>query len=103
MNVIHSRPFTDSIVARGLTKSFGGTRVLAGIDLTVPTGSLVALLGPHGSGKTTTVRILTTLLSPDGGTATVGGHDVRAEAVAVRAAIGLTSQQATVDDLLTGR
>ncbi|TDD32824.1 ATP-binding cassette domain-containing protein [Nonomuraea terrae] len=103
MNAIHSRPFTDAILARGLTKSFGGTRVLNGIDLTVPTGSLVALLGPNGSGKTTTVRILTTLLPPDGGTATVAGHDVTREGAAVRAAIGLTSQQATVDELLTGR
>ncbi|MEV0615855.1 ATP-binding cassette domain-containing protein [Nonomuraea sp. NPDC050404] len=103
MNVIHSRAFTDAIHARGLTKSFGGTRVLAGIDLTVPTGSLLALLGPNGSGKTTTVRILTTLLAPDGGTATVGGHDVTREGVAVRRVIGLTSQQATVDALLTGR
>ncbi|MFI7613326.1 ATP-binding cassette domain-containing protein [Nonomuraea terrae] len=103
MNAIHSRPFTDAILARGLTKSFGGTRVLNGIDLTVPTGSLVALLGPNGSGKTTTVRILTTLLPPDGGTATVAGHDVTREGSAVRAAIGLTSQQATVDELLTGR
>ncbi|WP_336245577.1 ATP-binding cassette domain-containing protein [Nonomuraea sp. SYSU D8015] len=89
--------------ARGLTKSFGGNKVLAGIDLTVPTGSLLALLGPNGSGKTTTVRILTTLLAPDGGTATVGGHDVTREGVAVRRMIGLTAQQATVDDLLTGR
>ncbi|GGO75810.1 daunorubicin resistance protein DrrA family ABC transporter ATP-binding protein [Nonomuraea cavernae] len=77
--------------------------MLAGIDLTVPTGSLLALLGPNGSGKTTTVRILTTLLAPDGGTATVGGHDVTREGVAVRRLIGLTSQQATVDGLLTGR
>ncbi|WP_326626491.1 ATP-binding cassette domain-containing protein [Nonomuraea fuscirosea] len=103
MNAIHSKSFTDSIVARGLTKSYGATPVLSGIDLTVPTGSLVALLGPNGSGKTTTVRILTTLLAPDGGTATVAGHDVMREGVAVRRAIGLTSQQATVDDLLTGR
>ncbi|GAA4946971.1 ABC-2 type transport system ATP-binding protein [Nonomuraea thailandensis] len=90
-------------MARGLTKSFGGTRVLTGIDLTVPTGSLLALLGPNGSGKTTTVRILTTLLAPDGGTATVAGHDVTREGRQVRRAIGLTSQQATVDALLTGR
>ncbi|MEV0591225.1 ATP-binding cassette domain-containing protein [Nonomuraea cavernae] len=103
MNVIHSTPFTDAVLARGLTKSFGTTQVLAGIDLTVPTGSLLALLGPNGSGKTTTVRILTTLLAPDGGTATVGGHDVTREGVAVRRLIGLTSQQATVDGLLTGR
>ncbi|MFB4264511.1 ATP-binding cassette domain-containing protein [Nonomuraea sp. GTA35] len=103
MNGIHSKTFTDAIVARGLTKSYGGTRVLAGIDLTVPTGSLLALLGPNGSGKTTTVRILTTLLAPDGGTATVAGHDVTREGPQVRRAIGLTSQQATVDALLTGR
>ncbi|MCA2185730.1 ATP-binding cassette domain-containing protein [Nonomuraea cavernae] len=103
MNVIHSTSFTDAVLVRGLTKSFGSTQVLAGIDLTVPTGSLLALLGPNGSGKTTTVRILTTLLAPDGGTATVGGHDVTREGVAVRRLIGLTSQQATVDGLLTGR
>jgi ABC-2 type transport system ATP-binding protein len=103
MNAIHSTPFTEAIHVRGLTKSFGPAQVLAGIDLTVPTGSLLALLGPNGSGKTTTVRILTTLLAPDGGTAAVGGHDVTRESVAVRRMIGLTSQQATVDDLLTGR
>ncbi|SDJ15739.1 ATP-binding cassette domain-containing protein [Nonomuraea jiangxiensis] len=103
MNVIHSSSFTDAIHARGLTKSFGSTRVLAGVDLTVPVGTLLALLGPNGSGKTTTVRILTTLLAPDAGTASVGGHDVTREGVAVRRAIGLTAQQATVDDLLTGR
>ncbi|WP_106401038.1 ATP-binding cassette domain-containing protein [Actinocorallia populi] len=103
MTLIHSTTFTDGVHARGLTKSFGTTRVLAGIDLTVPTGSLLALLGPNGSGKTTTVRILTTLLAPDGGTAAVGGHDVTREGAAVRRVIGLTSQQATVDDLLTGR
>ena len=103
MTPIHSTTFTDSIHARGLTKSFGGTRVLTGIDLTVPTGSLLALLGPNGSGKTTVVRILTTLLAPDGGTATVGGHEVVRDGAAVRRMIGLTAQQATVDDLLTGR
>ncbi|MCG5214636.1 ATP-binding cassette domain-containing protein [Streptosporangium sp. KLBMP 9127] len=92
-----------AIRARGLSKSFGGTPVLTGVDLTVPAGSLLALLGPNGSGKTTTVRILTTLLAADGGTATVGGHDVARESVAVRRTIGLTAQQATVDDLLTGR
>ncbi|GAA1870665.1 ATP-binding cassette domain-containing protein [Actinomadura bangladeshensis] len=101
--MIHSTTFTDAIHARGLTKSFGATRVLAGIDLTVPAGSLLALLGPNGSGKTTTVRILTTLLAPDGGAAAVGGHDVVREGAAVRRTIGLTAQQATVDDMLTGR
>ncbi|WP_345563412.1 ATP-binding cassette domain-containing protein [Nonomuraea rosea] len=86
-----------------MVKSFGGTRVLTGVDLSVPTGSLLALLGPNGSGKTTTVRILTTLLAPDGGTATVDGHDVTRAGPAVRRVIGLTAQQATVDGLLTGR
>jgi ABC-2 type transport system ATP-binding protein len=95
---------TDAAIhARGLGKSFGATRVLNGVELTVPTGSLLALLGPNGSGKTTTVRILATLLAADSGTATVGGHDVAREGVAVRRSIGLTAQQATVDDLLTGR
>jgi ABC-2 type transport system ATP-binding protein len=92
-----------AIHARGLHRSFGGTQVLTGVDLTVPAGTLQALLGPNGSGKTTTVRILTTLLAPDRGTATVGGHDVTRESAAVRRDIGLTGQQATVDGLLTGR
>ncbi len=103
---IHSRTHAISgaaIHARGLHKSFGGTHVLTGVDLTVPPGTLQALLGPNGSGKTTTVRILTTLLAPDRGTAIVGGHDVTRESAAVRRGIGLTAQQATVDGLLTGR
>jgi ABC-2 type transport system ATP-binding protein len=91
------------IRARGLRKSFGTTRVLTGVDLTVPAGKLLALLGPNGSGKTTTVRILTTLLPADGGSATVGGHDVARDGAAVRRRIGLTAQHATVDELLTGR
>jgi ABC-2 type transport system ATP-binding protein len=91
------------IQARGLTKSFGKTRVLTGVDLTVPAGTLLALLGPNGSGKTTTVRILTTLLLADGGWAAVAGHDVTREGPAVRRSIGLTAQHATVDELLTGR
>jgi ABC-2 type transport system ATP-binding protein len=73
------------------------------VDLTIPAGTLLALLGPNGSGKTTTVRILTTLLAADGGAAAVGGHDVTREGAAVRRSIGLTAQHATVDELLTGR
>jgi ABC-2 type transport system ATP-binding protein len=92
-----------SIHARGLRKSFGKTEVLTGVDLTVPAGTLVALLGPNGSGKTTTVRILTTLLPMDGGSATVAGHDVGRESAAVRRAIGLTAQHSSVDELLTAR
>jgi ABC-2 type transport system ATP-binding protein len=92
-----------AIRARGLRKTFGKTQVLTGVDLTVPAGTLLALLGPNGSGKTTTVRILTTLLAVDSGSATVGGHDVMREGAAVRRSIGLTAQHATVDELLTGR
>ncbi|HEX6683646.1 MAG TPA: ATP-binding cassette domain-containing protein [Candidatus Limnocylindrales bacterium] len=91
------------IHAHELVKSFGATRVLAGVNLDVAAGELLALLGPNGSGKTTTVRILTTLLRADSGTATVAGHDVAREAAAVRRSIGLTAQHATVDEMLTGR
>jgi ABC-2 type transport system ATP-binding protein len=79
------------IQARGLRKSFGQTRVLTGVDLTAPVGSLLALLGPNGSGKTTTVRILTTLLPADGGSAMVAGYDVTREGAGVRRSIGLTA------------
>ena len=91
------------IEAHNLTKSYGKTQVLKGIDLQVERGSMVALLGPNGAGKTTIVRILSTLLAFDGGTACVYGHDVRTEADKVRAIIGLTGQSTTVDELLTGR
>lgn len=91
------------IEARGLTKSYGKTEVLRGIDLTVERGTMLALLGPNGAGKTTTVRILSTLLPMDGGTVTVEGHDVEREADQVRSVIGLTGQSAAVDELLTGR
>ncbi|WP_181781668.1 ATP-binding cassette domain-containing protein [Pseudonocardia pini] len=86
----------------GLRKTYGDTTALAGIDLTVRRGSVLGLLGPNGSGKTTTVRILSTLLRPDGGRATVLGHDVVADAAAVRGLVGLTGQYAAVDDSLTG-
>jgi ABC-2 type transport system ATP-binding protein len=93
---------TYTIEADGLTKGFGETRVLEGLDLRVERGEVFALLGPNGAGKTTTVRILTTLLAPDGGTARVAGHDVVSDADAVRGAISLTAQEAAVDGLLTG-
>jgi oleandomycin transport system ATP-binding protein len=93
---------THSIVAHGLTKTFGATTALAGVDLAVPTGSVFGLLGPNGAGKTTTVRILATLLEPDGGRAEVGGYDVVRQAHQVRQIVGLTGQYASVDETLTG-
>jgi ABC-2 type transport system ATP-binding protein len=87
----------------GLQKQFGATQALAGVDLTVARGTVYGLLGPNGAGKTTMVRILATLLAPDGGQAWVLGHDVAAEAGAVRRVIALAGQSATVDEDLTGR
>jgi len=92
-----------AIAATGLRKSYGDHLVLDGIDLNVAEGTVFALLGPNGSGKTTTVRILSTLLAADAGTVTVAGHDVRTQAQEVRAAIGVTGQFSAVDNLLTGR
>jgi oleandomycin transport system ATP-binding protein len=93
---------TSAITAEGLTKRFGSTTALAGVSFAVPTGAIVGMLGPNGAGKTTAVRILATLLRADGGHATVGGYDVRRDAVAVRGLIGLTGQYASVDEDLTG-
>jgi ABC-2 type transport system ATP-binding protein len=92
-----------AIAATGLRKSYGDHLVLGGVDLNVAEGTVFALLGPNGSGKTTTVRILSTLLPADAGTVTVAGHDVRTQAQEVRAAIGVTGQFSAVDNLLTGR
>jgi oleandomycin transport system ATP-binding protein len=91
-----------AIEATGLTKSFGKTKALAGVDLEARTGSVLGVLGPNGAGKTTAVRILATLLRADAGTAMVNGFDVRAQPDKVRASIGLTGQFASVDDDLTG-
>src|SRR6202158_3458669 len=91
------------IEARNLTKSYGQNQVLQGVDWAVEPGPMLALPGPHGAGKTTTVRILSTLLGFDGGTVLVDGHNVRTEPDKVRAVIGLTGQAAAVDELLTGR
>ena len=92
-----------AIEASGLRKSFGDVRAVDGVDLAVPAGAVYGVLGPNGAGKTTTVRMLATLLRPDGGEARVLGHDVVAEADAVRSAISLTGQLASVDEDLTGR
>ena len=92
-----------AIEATGLVKSFGDTRAVDGVDLAVRRGSVYGVLGPNGAGKTTTIRMLATLIRPDAGSATVLGHDVVSEASAVRAAISLTGQLASVDEDLTGR
>jgi len=92
-----------AIEASGLVKAFGATRAVDGVDLAVPTGSVYGFLGPNGAGKTTTIRMLATLLRPDAGTARVLGHDIVAEADAVRGRIALTGQYASVDEDLTGR
>ncbi|PWT71012.1 MAG: daunorubicin/doxorubicin resistance ABC transporter ATP-binding protein DrrA [Chloroflexi bacterium] len=93
---------TPAILAEGLHKSYGQVQALRGLDLRAEPGSILALLGPNGSGKTTTVRILTTLLKPDSGYAKVAGLDVVTKARKVRAHIGMAGQFAAVDDVLTG-
>jgi ABC-2 type transport system ATP-binding protein len=98
-----SRHSTLAIEASGLEKSFGETRAVRGVDLAVRRGSVYGVLGPNGAGKTTTVRMLATLLRPDAGEARVLGHDIVDDADAVRAAVSLTGQLASVDEDLTGR
>ena len=92
-----------AIQVRGLHKSYKELRVLKGVDFDVARGSIFALLGSNGAGKTTIVRILTTLLKPDDGTASVDGFDVVSQPARVRESISLTGQFAAVDDILTGR
>jgi ABC-2 type transport system ATP-binding protein len=91
-----------AIEAEGLIKDFGKTRALAGLDLSVPRGSVFGMLGPNGAGKTTAVRVLATLLRPDAGSARILGSDVVTHAAQVRHRIGLTGQYAALDDYLTG-
>jgi ABC-2 type transport system ATP-binding protein len=92
-----------AIVARDLRRSFGSTQALRGVSLSVPAGTVLGVLGPNGAGKTTLIRILATLLPPDGGHARVAGHDVVGESFAVRSRIGLTGQYAALDEQLSGR
>ncbi|MFI5890869.1 ATP-binding cassette domain-containing protein [Actinoplanes sp. NPDC051513] len=93
---------SPAIETTGLVKTFGDNRAVDGVDLTVPAGTVYGLLGPNGAGKTTVVRMLATLLRPDGGAASVFGHDVVREADAVRSRVSLTGQYASVDEDLTG-
>jgi ABC-2 type transport system ATP-binding protein len=92
-----------TIEVDGITKRFGSTTALAGVDLVAEEAKVLALLGPNGAGKTTLVRILTTLLKPDKGSARVAGYDVVEDARPLRSVIGLAGQYAAVDELLTGR
>jgi ABC-2 type transport system ATP-binding protein len=92
-----------AISVRGLQKSYKDLHVLRGVDFEVQKGSIFALLGSNGAGKTTVVRILSTLLKADAGTATVQGHDVSSAPLEVRQSISLTGQFAAVDEVLTGR
>ena len=92
-----------SIQVQGLQKSYKQLHILKGVDFEVEKGSIFALLGSNGAGKTTIVKILTTLLNQDGGTAAVNGFDVVSKPDSVRQSISLTGQFAAVDEILTGR
>ncbi|AFY33171.1 daunorubicin resistance protein DrrA family ABC transporter ATP-binding protein [Calothrix sp. PCC 7507] len=94
---------SDMVQVKNLRKYFGKTEVLRGIDFSAPAGSVLGVLGPNGAGKTTTINCLTTLLKPDGGSATIAGYDVVTQPAAVRALIGLTGQFAAIDEELTAR
>jgi ABC-2 type transport system ATP-binding protein len=93
----------NSIQVEGLQKSYKQVHVLKGVDFEVEKGSIFALLGSNGAGKTTIIKILTTLLKPDGGTAFVNGFEVVSKDDDVRQSISLTGQFAAVDEILTGR
>jgi ABC-2 type transport system ATP-binding protein len=92
-----------AIEAHDLHKRYGDTQAVDGVSFAVPAGSIFGLLGPNGAGKSTTLRILTTMTAPDRGSATVGGFDVATQSPDVRRSIGVTGQDATLDELLTGR
>src|SRR5712692_11783679 len=91
----------NAVSVNGLRKTYGKKVVLDSVDLSIGEGEVFALLGPNGAGKTTIVRILSTLIPADAGTASVIGHDLRGEAGAVRAVIGVTGQFSAIDNLLT--
>src|SRR5258708_17156276 len=93
----------QGIEARGLIREFKSVKAVQGIDLTVARGEIYGFLGPNGAGKSTTVHMLTTLLPPTAGTATVAGFDIVRQGPQVRASIGAALQEAALDPLLTGR
>jgi len=93
---------TAMITLRGIGKRFGKTEVLRDLDLTVDRGTVFALLGPNGAGKTTIINILSTLIAPDTGTATVAGFDVVRQRAQVKRSISVTGQSAALDEVLTG-
>src|SRR6202050_3804259 len=99
------RPMNETLAieATGLIKRFGSFTAVDSLDLYVEPGTVVSLLGPNGAGKTTIVRMLATLLRPDGGTARVAGYDIVSEAARVRSVISLTGQFAALDPHLTAR
>ncbi len=90
-----------AVEAKDLVKVFGDNRAVDGVDLKVPTGSIYAVLGPNGAGKSTTINMLATLMRPDGGSAKIFGHDIVHEAQIVRQLIGVTGQDASVDEALS--
>ncbi len=92
-----------TIQAEGVVKTFGKTRALDGLDLTMEPGQVLAVLGPNGAGKTTLISIVATLLRPDAGVVCVGGHDVAREPAAVRRLLALAGQNAAVEPAMTGR
>ncbi|MFF0867942.1 ATP-binding cassette domain-containing protein [Nonomuraea sp. NPDC003560] len=102
MNTYYRDESRAFVSVTGLRKSYGAHRVLDGIDLSIPQGTVFSLLGPNGAGKTTTVQILSTLIKADAGELRVAGHDLSREPDKVRAAIGVTGQFSAVDGLLTG-
>ena len=90
-----------AVDAQGLIKTFGDNRAVDGVSLQVPVGSIYGVLGPNGAGKSTTINMLATLMRPDGGSAKIFGHDILKEAHVVRQLIGVTGQEATVDEALS--
>src|SRR5213592_777833 len=93
----------SAVSVRGLVKHYGATKALDGVDLDVHEGTVMGVLGPNGAGKTTLVRCLSTLITPDSGSAFVAGYDVAKQPRQLRRVIGLTGQYAAVDEKLSGR